>query len=78
MKQILLTTCCALLLVACNNDTATTNTNDDTLNNKTVVEKTIEDKPAWVPIDSATGMQAMMAYGTPGEPHKMLAKSAGK
>lgn len=42
-------------------------------------ESTSESKKeeAWVPIDSATAMQAMMANAVPGEPHKMLAKSNG-
>lgn len=35
-----------------------------------------ETKP-WVPVDSATAMKAWMEYATPGEPHKMLAKSSG-
>jgi hypothetical protein len=35
-----------------------------------------ETKP-WVPVDSATAMKAWMEYATPGEPHKMLAKSNG-
>lgn len=78
MKQLLLTTCTALLLFACNNESSTTGSDSDTLNKSAVVETPKEKEQAWIPVDSATNMQAMMAYGTPGEPHKMLAKSAGK
>lgn len=78
MKQMLLTTCCALLLFACNNETTPPATDGDTTNKTKVVEEPKEKQQAWIPVDSAACMQAMIAYGTPGEPHKMLAKSAGK
>ena len=32
---------------------------------------------AWVPVDSATEMKAWTEYSTPGEAHKMLAKTTG-
>ncbi|ASK31219.1 hypothetical protein CEY12_14405 [Chryseobacterium sp. T16E-39] len=35
------------------------------------------DSTTWKPVDSATAMKAWMEYSTPGDMHKMLAKSDG-
>jgi len=80
MKRIALTICAAtFLLVSCNNsaddkkpasgDTAATDKKD-----KMADEKKTE---AWVPVDSATMMKAMMDYATVGDMQKMLAASNG-
>jgi hypothetical protein len=63
-----------MLLFACNDKATETKT--DSTSDKASTESS--DKPkAWIPIDSAANMQAMMAAGTLGEEHKMLAKSNG-
>ncbi len=36
-----------------------------------------EKKKEWVPADSATAMKAWIAYATPGDAHKAMAKSEG-
>ncbi|MDC8105987.1 DUF1579 domain-containing protein [Chryseobacterium sp. PTM-20240506] len=41
-------------------------------------ESTGSDSAAWKPVDSATAVKAWTEYATPGEMHKMLAKSDGK
>jgi hypothetical protein len=66
MKKITLAFCAvAMLLFACNNEKkdgdATSTTSDNIA----------KDEP-WVPIDSATMMQKMMEYGTPGAMHTMM------
>jgi hypothetical protein len=76
MKRITLTICAAaFLLASCSNDKKT----DEPIKGEATVSSN-DSKPKeepWVPVDSATAMNAMIAYGTPGEPHKMLAKSNG-
>ena len=76
MKRITLTICtAAFILVACQNETKT----DEPIKGDATVSSSDSkpEKEAWVPVDSATAMKAMMEAGTPGEPHKMLAKSNG-
>jgi hypothetical protein len=76
MKRITITICAAaLLLVACNNEKKADETKTDATSDKASEEKPKEEP--WVPVDSATAMKAWMDYATPGEPHKMLAKSNG-
>jgi hypothetical protein len=77
MKLLTLTICAAsFLLFACNN-ASETETNKDSSTVTTSDAAPSKKDAEWIPIDSATGMKAMMEYGTPGEPHKMLAKSDG-
>ncbi len=70
----LLTIICAMTVVlyACNNAAKTETVTDDSTN----MSDTKKDEP-WVPVDSATAMNAMIAYGTPGPMHTMLASWAG-
>jgi hypothetical protein len=76
MKRITITICAAaLLLVACNNEKKADETKTDATSDKASEEKPKE--AAWIPVDSAASMQAMMAAGALGEEHKMLAKSNG-
>ena len=76
MKRITFTICAAaLLLGSCADDKKA----DEAIKADATVSSA-DSKPkeeAWVPVDSATAMKSMMEYGTPGEPHKMLAKSNG-
>lgn len=75
MKRIILTICAAtLLLGACNDATKNETSTDSTA---TAANESTTKEKEWVPIDTATMMKAMMEYGTPGEPQKMLAKSNG-
>jgi len=77
MKRTILTICtAAFILVACRNNDKKT---DEPIKGDATVSSSDskpEEKP-WVPVDSATAMKAMMEAGTPGEPHKVLAKSTG-
>lgn len=74
MKKIILTACSAMvLLVACNNNGEKTDP-AKTEASSTEVKKTDE---AWVPVDSATQMKAMMDYATPGDMQKMMASWDG-
>ena len=77
MKRIFLTICVtAGLLYACNNEKKTEEVKDSSASTSdTATAK--EKEEAWVPVDSATAMKAWMEYATPGEPHKLLAKSNG-
>jgi hypothetical protein len=76
MKRIILTACSAMmLLIACNSgETKETKTDSSSTSAATPEVKKEE---AWVPIDSATMMKAMMAYGTPGDMQKMMASWNG-
>lgn len=58
-----------MLLTSCNNEKKTEPGNTD--NASTSTETTPKDEP-WVAVDSATAMQKMIEYGTPGPMHKML------
>ena len=80
MKQKLLTICAATLLFAsCNNEkTEGETTSKDSSDAKMEkMDDGAKKEQAWIPIDSAAAMQAMMTAGALGEPHKMLAKSNG-
>jgi uncharacterized lipoprotein NlpE involved in copper resistance len=71
MKKIILTACSAiLLLTACNNESKT----DAPATGEATETKKEE---AWVPVDSATMMKAMMEYGTLGKMHEMMASWDG-
>jgi len=87
MKRFVLAFCTsAFLLVACNNDekkdekTASTSTPDsskmDKMDKMDKKEEAKNDNSYTMP-DSATMMKSWQAYMTPGEAHKMLAKSNG-
>lgn len=77
MKRILIAVCTTSILIqACNTETKTEEaTGSSATSADTSVAK--EKEEAWVPVDSATAMKAWMEYATPGEPHKILAKSNG-
>lgn len=72
MKKITIAFCAAILLAACNNDKTTSETK---LASATDDASKTE---AWVAVDSATAEKNWMAYMTPGESHKMLAKWDGE
>jgi len=76
MKRIILTVCtAAFILVACKNETKS----DEPIKGEPTVSSndSKSEKEPWVAVDSATAMKAMMEAGTPGEQHKILAKSTG-
>jgi Protein of unknown function (DUF1579) len=76
MKKITLTICAAtVLLIACNSS-ETKEAKNDTASTGTATTETKKDE-AWVPVDSATMMKAMMEYGTPGPMHQMMASWNG-
>jgi opacity protein-like surface antigen len=76
MKKILLTACSAMLLLsACNSSETKDSKSDSTSTAATTTE--VKTEEAWVPVDSATMMKAMMDYGTPGDMHKILASWNG-
>ena len=70
MKKLLLIFGTAMLFVACDKMKNTSEKESE----KTDPSTTNSD---WKPVDSATANKAWMEYATPGEPHKMLAKSSG-
>jgi hypothetical protein len=77
MKRITFTICAAAFLLASCSDEKKP---DEAIKAEPTVSSTTDSKPKeepWVAVDSATGMKNWMAYATPGEPHKMLAKSNG-
>jgi len=63
----------AILIAACNNDSKTTEEKTDS----SATASLNPPEEAWVPVDSATMMQKMMEYGTPGPMHKMMASWNG-
>jgi hypothetical protein len=73
MKRITIAFCTALILVACNSDKPA----DETKLASATTEEPKDKKAEWVSVDSATAEKNWMAYATPGEPHKMLAKMDG-
>ena len=87
MKRLLFTFCTtAILLAACNNDekkdekTGSASTSDTSKMEKMdKMDKKDEAKNdnTYTPLDSASMMKAWQEYATPGEAHKMLAKSNG-
>ena len=76
MKRITFTICAAaFLLTSCGDEKK-----PDEIKAEPTVSSATESKPkeeSWVAVDSATAMKNYMEYATPGEPHKMLAKSNG-
>jgi len=74
MKQIFIACSAALLLTACNSDKSA----DETKLASATTEEPKDKKAEWIPVDSATYEKNWMAYATPGEPHKMLAKMDGQ
>lgn len=77
MKRSLIAICAATaLFCSCNNAGDNKNTSTDTAATATTADAGKEEP--FTPVDSATRMKAWMAYATPGEPHKMLAKADGK
>lgn len=62
MKNLLFAVCTVFLLVACD---------------KVKMDVKTTKSEEWKPVDSATATKAWMDFATPGEMHKMLAKSDG-
>lgn len=78
MKRITLTICTtAMLLFGCNNEKTANEISDESTANSDSATASKDKEEAWVPVDSATQMKAWGEAATPGEPHKMLAKSNG-
>lgn len=69
MKKIILTACSAMILLAACNSSDTKENKSDSVSTTTYDVKKDE---AWVPVDSATMMKAMMDYGTLGKMHEMM------
>jgi len=79
MKQKTLILCAATaFLFACNDEKASDSKSESTSDKALEEVKEEPKEKAWIPIDSAAAMNAMMAAGALGEEHKMLAKSNGK
>jgi len=75
MKQITISLCTAcVILFSCNDSKTTDNPTANSDSTKTATETSTATMP---PMDSAAMMQAWMTYMTPGDVHKMLAKSNG-
>ncbi|WP_374463569.1 hypothetical protein [Chryseobacterium sp.] len=70
MKNLLSILVAAFLLTACEKGKTTAANSTDKADSAAA-------KSEWKPVDSATAMKAWMEYSTPGEMHKMLAKSDG-
>ncbi|MBB6332606.1 hypothetical protein HNP24_003598 [Chryseobacterium sediminis] len=70
MKNVLTILSIAFLLTACEKGKTTAVNNSDKTDSTAASSE-------WKPVDSATSMKNWMAYSTPGEMHKMLAKSDG-
>lgn len=79
MKKMTITFCMGIVvLTACNDGTTETAENKIAASIDSAPAIVVENaKEAWVAVDSATEMKAWMEYATPGEPQKMLMKSAG-
>jgi len=75
MKQITIAFCAAAFLFACNSEEK--KTEDAKVASATTSTDSKAKADEWVPVDSATAEKAWGAYMTPGEPHKMLARSDG-
>src|SRR5215204_428147 len=74
MKRITIAIAAAFILASCENEKKP----DEIKADATV--SSADSKPKeepWVAVDDSTAMKNWMAYATPGEPHKMLAKSNG-
>ena len=77
MKRITFTICAAAFLLASCSDEKKP---EEAIKADATVSSATDSKPKeepWVAVDSATAMKNYMDYATPGEPHKMLAKSNG-
>src|SRR6478735_7718876 len=72
MKNIVITFFAVSLFFGCKSDTKNATNADSTA--KTASAPASNE---WIPVDSATAMKTMMAAGTPGKEHEMLAKSTG-
>jgi hypothetical protein len=80
MKQKFLVICAAtFLFAACSNEkTEGETTSKDSADTKMEkMDDNAKKEKAWIPIDSNMMMKAWQESMKPGEPHKMLAKSAG-
>ena len=76
MKKTILSACSAMLvLIACNSSETKENKTDSASTTVSTTESKTDE--AWVPVDSATRMKAMMEYGTPGKMHELLASWNG-
>ena len=64
-----------ILLAACNSSDTKENKSDST--STTTSSSEVKKEEAWVPVDSATMMKAMMDYGTLGKMHEMMASWNG-
>jgi hypothetical protein len=77
MKKVILSACsAALFLIACNGSGESNENKKDSAATTSATTEVKQDE-AWVPVDSAVMMKAMMDYGTPGDMQKMLAASNG-
>lgn len=76
MKATLMLTAAVLLATACNNPSSENAGKTDTAM-KTATPSDEGKEKEWVPVDSATAMKAWMAYATPGDAHKAMAKGEG-
>src|SRR5580765_1814073 len=78
MKRITLTICAAaFLLASCKDEKKTEEPiKADATVSSTETDSKSKEEP-WVAVDDSTAMKNWMEYATPGEPHKMLAKSNG-
>jgi len=74
MKQITITLCIACFFLFSCNDSKTDSTNATNDSTKITTDTSTTMTP---PMDSATMMKAWMEYMTPGDIHKMIAKSNG-
>ena len=80
MKQKFLIICAAaFLFAACSNEKTEgdTTSKDSSGTKMDKMDDNAKKEQAWIPIDSAMEMNAMMEAGKLGEPHKMLAKGNG-
>jgi hypothetical protein len=78
MKHITLVTAMAVSLFGLSSCTDTTTGGDTATKDTAATVAATSPEPATAPMDSAAKMKAWMDYMTPGDPHKMLAASAGK
>jgi len=69
MRNLFFTACTFFLLFSCDKGKTVAKTDSDKTDSLTNEE--------WKPVDSATATKAWIEYATPGEMHKMLAKSDG-
>lgn len=78
MKKLLICATAAVFMLSCNNEKKSSDATSSSDSTKmTTAEKPVDTARAPMP-DSAAMMKAWQAYMTPGEEHKMIAKSNGK